>query len=119
AEVERATAAYLRPYLTVAVSENDEAKAREAARKRVAGLTISSWQDLVQASLPIVEAALKIMKQAEEHAPNELLSVYGTYRAHEQALADYLHAQQNGAPGDHFLFSYLTLLRRESAQASR
>jgi hypothetical protein len=46
------------------------------------------------------------LKAAEAHAPKELLEVYQTYTAHEQALADYLRLERDGKGGAHVLENY-------------
>jgi hypothetical protein len=47
------------------------------------------------------------LKVAEAHAPKELLEVYQTYTAHEQALADYLRLEQDGKGGAPVLENYI------------
>ena len=50
------------------------------------------------------------MKQAHDYAPRDLLAVYETFTAHEQALLDYLELEQRGENGDQVLKEYLALV---------
>ena len=44
---------------------------------------------------------------AEEHAPEQLMEVYQTFTAHEQALSDYLKLAREGQDGAHVLEDYI------------
>ena len=107
AEVERVTAAYLSHYLLSPVSTEAEAACRAAAKRRVTAMSIDSWAALLEGVTPIVQAAVEKFKAAEAHAPKELLEVYQTYTAHEQALADYLRLERDGKGGAHVLENYI------------
>ncbi|MEE2782608.1 MAG: hypothetical protein VYE04_04585 [Pseudomonadota bacterium] len=110
AEVERATAAFLKGHLEAEASPVDVEQARDQARARLENFAVDSWQDFISASKPIVEQALAIMKQAHDYAPRDLLAVYETFTAHEQALLDYLELEQRGENGDQVLKEYLALV---------
>ena len=62
---------------------------------------------MIESILPRVEEVLEQFKAAEKHAPEELLPIYRTYTAHEQALADFLSAEQNQQDGMPALRQYL------------
>jgi len=68
---------------------------------------IDTWAALLDAATPIVLKAVNTLKSAEAHAPRELLEVYQTYTAHEQALADYLRLERDGESGVHVLESFI------------
>ena len=107
AEVERATAQFLKPKVTADVSQAELDRAREQANARIENFKVKSWQQFVESILPTVEQALATMKEAHAFAPSELLTVYETYTAHEQALLDYLSKERRGEKGEHELTGYL------------
>jgi hypothetical protein len=105
AEVERVTAEYLNLYLLSSVGA--VAKRRVEGKKRVAAMGIENWAALLDTALPIVEEALATLRAAEAHAPKDLLEVYQTFTAHEQALADYLRLERDGKDGAQVLENYI------------
>ena len=107
AEVERVTAEYLSLHLLSSVPTEAVAKRRAEGKKRVTAMGIESWAALLEGALPVVEDALATLKAAEAHAPKDLLEVYQTYTAHEQALADYLRLERDGKDGAHVLENYI------------
>jgi hypothetical protein len=107
AEVERVTAVYLSHHLLSPVSMEAVASRRAEAKRRATAMGIDSWAALLESAIPIVQEALEKIKAAEAHAPKELLEVYQTYTAHEQALADYLRLERDGKGGAHVLENYI------------
>ena len=107
AEVEQVTAEYLEPHLQAPVSENAVAERRAQGSKVVAAQDLKDWTGFLQSALPVVEQALAMMQKAEADAPENLLAVYQTYTAHEQALADYLRLERVGEDGTRVLEAYL------------
>ena len=71
---------------------------------------------MVEATLQIVTKALAHMRAQEQHAPADLLTVYQTYTAHEQALADYLNNEKRGQSSTAPLETYLASIPAYPAQ---
>jgi hypothetical protein len=107
AKVERVTAVYLSHHLLSPVSTEAVASRRAEAKRRVTSMGIDSWAGLLEGATPIVQEALEKFKAAESHAPKDLLEVYQTYTAHEQALTDYLRLEREGKGGAHVLENYI------------
>jgi hypothetical protein len=107
AEVERTTAVYLSHHLFSSVSTETLDSRRVEAKRQVGVMGFDSWAALLEGATPIVQEALEELKTAEAHAPKELLEVYQTYTAHEQALADYLRLEREGKSGQHVLKNYI------------
>ena len=107
AEVERVTAEYLRQHLLSTVPEERVRSRRAEGVERVNALGIESWSALLDSAIPVVDAALELMRAAEAQAPEELLQVYQTFTAHEQALADYMRLEQQGKEGGHILEGFI------------
>jgi hypothetical protein len=110
AEVERATAAYLFPYLVKPVGPEEVSAAHDAGQSRVSNMAIGSWSELVETILPIISGAIATFREAETHAPQHLREVYELFTAHEQALLDYLHAERDGQDGSSRLRAFLEQL---------
>ncbi|MEE3278666.1 MAG: hypothetical protein VX211_02650 [Pseudomonadota bacterium] len=115
AEVESATASYLRGYLSGDVTEEEVAARVKFGRDRAADFDPGSWTSLLKAVMPIVEEALIRLRAAENDAPAGLETVYRHFTAHEQALADFFTRELNGEDGTSILKNYLA----ETAKAMR
>jgi hypothetical protein len=107
AEVERITAEYLSVHLLSPVPAEAVAERRAQGEKRVTAMGIDSWASLLDSAMPIVEDALATLKAAEADAPENLLEIYQTYTAHEQALADYMQLERDGRDGAHVLEDFI------------
>lgn len=108
ADIEAATAIFLRPHLChQGVSAAEEAHARAQGQARKTMTHYASWQDFIDQAVPFLERATQTLKAAEQHAPPELISVYETYTAHEQALVDFLLLEREGKSGSPVAQAYL------------
>lgn len=112
AEIEAATAMFLRPYLSKEVSGAEEAHARAQGQARKAKTDYANWQDFIDQAVPFLERAAQTLQAAERHAPQELRSVYETYTAHERALIDFLLLEREGTNGLPAAQTYLESLAR-------
>lgn len=110
AEIEAATAIFLRPHLSKEVSAAEEAHARAQGQARKTMTQYASWQDFIDQAVPFLERATQTLKAAEQHAPPELVSVYETYTAHERALVDFLLLEREGKSGRPVAQAYLDSL---------
>ena len=77
---------------------------------------LNSWQALLDGVLPVVQAAVTAMRAAETDAPEELLEVYQTFTAHEQALLDFMLLEREGKSGAHLLESYIASVSQQGDQ---
>ena len=110
ATVEKETAAALAPYLEEKPSASTVADVHNAATERMKTFQLDSWSAMIDGVLPIVDAALAQIIEAEQHAPEALRDIYRTYTAHEQALADCLRLEKEGKDGSGALTQYLATL---------
>ncbi len=107
AEVEAATAAYLKPHLLSPVADEEVEALRKFGRERAQEIAPSTWSQMLDMAAPIIDEALTRFKAAESTAPPELRSVYEHYTAHEQVLADFIVAEREGQDGTPILRKYL------------
>jgi hypothetical protein len=108
AEVERVTAEYLSDHLLSPISPEVVEQRRAEGRNRATALSAENWAALLDSAIPVVEAAVAVFKTAEANAPDDLLEVYQTYTAHEQALADYMLLERDGQDGARVLQDYIS-----------
>ncbi len=107
AEVEAATAAYLKKYLLAAVDDEEVERLRKFGRERAQEIAPATWSTMLDMAEPIIDEALVRFKAAEATAPLDLKPVYEHYTAHEQALADFIKRERDGLDGNPILQKYL------------
>ena len=112
AKVESDTATALAPYLDETPNQSALADVQDKAQARMQKFKATSWAEMIEDILPIIEDALTRFIDAEQHAPSNLQGIYKTYTAHEQALADFLYLERDGKDGTRILRDYLDTLPR-------
>ena len=118
AEVEAATARYLKPHLMGEVSEDEVTQVSAWGRARALEMVPEDWPAMLNLATPIVTEAIKKFQAAEAAAPAELAAVYQHFTAHEQALADFLACELAGGDGDPILQGYLDATASAMQQAA-